>query len=106
MKPAGRALAVCAAFAACSALPWQSGFAQEGGAPPDSVPPDSLPRPDPRILDAQRSGLPADTDSVAVDSTRVADVDARREALSEGGFPERDDIFSQLVNLPGFRILE
>ena len=106
MKPAGRALAVCAAFAACSALPWQSGFAQEGGAPPDSVPPDSVPRPDPRILDAQRSGLPADTDSVAVDSTRVADVDARREALSEGGFPERDDIFSQLVNLPGFRILE
>lgn len=108
MKPAGRALAVCAAFAACSALPWQSGFAQEGGAPPDSVPPDSVPRPDPRILDAQRSGLPADTDSVAVDSTstRVADVDARREALSEGGFPERDDVFSQLVNLPGFRILE
>jgi hypothetical protein len=43
---------------------------------------------------------------VAVDSTRVADVDARREALSEGGFPERDDVFSQLVNLPGFRILE
>jgi hypothetical protein len=106
MKPAGRALAVCAAFAVCSALPWQSGFAQEEGAPPDSVPPDSVPRIDPRILDAQRNGLPADTDSVAVDSTRVADVDARREALSEGGFPERDDVFSQLVNLPGFRILE
>jgi hypothetical protein len=106
MKPAGRALAACAALAACSALPWQAGFAQEGGAPPDSVPPDSVPRLDPRILDAQRRGLPADTDSVAVDSTRVADVDARREALSEGGFPERDDVFSELVNLPGFRILE
>ncbi len=106
MKPARRALAVCAAFAACSALPWQAGFAQEGGAPPDSVPPDSVPRLDPRILDAQRGGLPADTDSVAVDSRRAANVDARREALSEGGFPERDDVFSQLVNLPGFRILE
>ncbi|MEJ2342000.1 MAG: putative LPS assembly protein LptD [Gemmatimonadales bacterium] len=106
MKPSGRALALCAAFAASSALPWQSGLAQEEGAPRDSVPPDSVPQLDQRILEAQRSALPADTDSVAVDSTRVADVDERREALSEGGFPERDDVFSQLVALPGFRILE
>lgn len=106
MRPARRSLATSAAFAACSALFGQVGLAQEGGAPPDSVAPDSVPGLDPRVVDLQRRGLPADTDSVAVDSTRVADVTARRQALSEGGFPERDDVFSELANLPGYRILE
>ena len=57
-------------------------------------------------LDLDRRGLPADTDSVVVDSARVTDAAARRQALSEGGFPTRDDLFAELAKLPGFRMLE
>ena len=106
MKRALRALAACAVFAAAHVAPGQrSALAQEPAAP-DSLPADSLPVLAPGFEELQRRGLPADTDSATVDSVRTATREARRQALSEGGFPERDDVFAELAALPGFRMLE
>jgi hypothetical protein len=107
MRRGRRALAAYAALAvAYGTLCQPVALAQEDRAPQDSVPPDSVPSIPPRAVEAQLRGLAADSDSVAVDSLRTANVQARRQALSEGGFPQRDDLFSRLVDLPGFRILE
>ncbi len=104
MRPTRLSLATCALLAAGLTLFPGGGLAQEDRTPQDSLPPDSARVPPP--IEVQRRGLPADTDSVGVDARRAADAAQRRQALSEGGFPERDEIFSQLATRPGFRILE
>ncbi|MCZ6477821.1 MAG: hypothetical protein O6851_05865 [Gemmatimonadetes bacterium] len=93
MTSARRALRALAAWALIAAIHAALGgspaFSQEGEAARDSVAQDSLAMP-----------------GVVVDSARVTDAAARRQALSEGGFPTRDDVFAELARLPGFRVLE
>lgn len=66
-----------------------------------------------QIRDAQ-AGLPADTDSVALarsdtvplDSLPRIDIDARRQELGGGDFPDKDSDFQRLSSLPGYRTME
>jgi hypothetical protein len=106
MKNGLRALAASVVFAAVQTVLGSSPILAQEPAAPDSLPQDSLPALPPGFEEIQRRGLPADTDSATVDSTQTATREARRQALSEGGFPERDEVFSELAALPGFRILE
>ena len=68
-------------------------------APPQAVPADTL------------GGFPVDSlgfplDSMARDTTPIINLQERRDALSEGGFPDRDSLFNALTALPGYEVLE
>jgi len=67
-----------------------------------------------RQLRELQAAAPADTDSVALarsdtlqlDSLPRIDVDARRQELGGGDFPDKDSDFQQLTGMPGFRVME
>lgn len=60
--------------------------------------------------EAQEAGLQARPDTVEADSIRRdsarVELEARRQALSGEGFPERDSVFQRLMQLSGFQAVE
>ncbi len=70
------------------------------------------PEADPARADTVRANtlradtLAADTTEAAADTAGLPDVEARREALASGDFPERDSLFRRLFEAPGFRAVE
>lgn len=65
-----------------------------------------------RLLPRSSLAFPADTDttfardSLARDTTPRIDIQAERDSLAGGEFPQRDDRFQKLAGLGGFRIIE
>lgn len=59
------------------------------------------------VPDSTRRGFPDDTIPRAVGDTMPrVDIEARRDEIEAEGFPQRDDVFRQLKELPGFMAFE
>ncbi len=97
-----RALLACTGAWLSLVLP-ASLLAQEEGKPPPVDRLDELQRPAPADTDSIVIARP---DSAALDTVDGFDLDALREELGGGDFPEQDADFRRLAGSPGFRVIE